>query len=81
MSEVVDHDLNLLRAAAAVPDFSLPGILVRDVTPMLAGLLVAVELLCLVGAEVLGAAFLMELKDLGGRSVLAGAGVTMTHLL
>ncbi len=41
----------------------------------------AVELLRSAGAEVLGAAFLLELKDLGGRAALASVGVTVTSVL
>ena len=58
----------------SIPDFPKPGIVFRDITPLLAspaGLQASVGALVeQLGGEVVGCAFLIELAFLGGRAVL-----------
>jgi adenine phosphoribosyltransferase len=56
-------------------------LLVDDVLATGGTAVAAVELLRAAGAKVVGAAFLLELKDLKGRAALEGADVTVTAVL
>lgn len=56
-------------------------LLVDDVLATGGTAVAGVELLRSVGADVVGAAFLVELTALGGRAVLGGLGVSVTSLL